>query len=427
MNAAPEIKGWCPGALRPMQSGDGLLVRAKTIGPRLTAEEAQEIAAISASCGNGLIDLSQRGQLQLRGVTETTLEAALQRLSRLGLLARDAATESILNFIVSPLIGFEAGALIDARDLLARLSHALTADLSLQALPGKFGFLIDDGGALGLADAATDIRLEACEEKGAARIAVVAEGARERAFIVPVERAVEAAIALARTFLCLRKGRQFELRRMRSLVEAFGVDAVAREAGLEMRPYRSTCHRATSSQIFGARTSAQCRFAGIGAPFGRWRAGDIALLSALAAQDGIGELRLTPWRAILLPCQSEDAARKMAQAAACRGLIVKASDARLAVVACPGAPDCPQARGETRATAERLAPLARRLTSDGVALHISGCAKGCTMPAPAKVALLASGAGFDLIDNGRACDPPSLRGLSLDEIKDALIARMMTE
>ncbi len=28
-----EIKGWCPGALRPMQSGDGLVVR---IRPRLT-------------------------------------------------------------------------------------------------------------------------------------------------------------------------------------------------------------------------------------------------------------------------------------------------------------------------------------------------------------------------------------------------------
>ena len=31
-----EIKGWCPGALRPMQSGDGLVVRIRPPTGRLT-------------------------------------------------------------------------------------------------------------------------------------------------------------------------------------------------------------------------------------------------------------------------------------------------------------------------------------------------------------------------------------------------------
>ena len=30
--SAPQVKGWCPGAHRPMMSGDGLVVR---IRPRL--------------------------------------------------------------------------------------------------------------------------------------------------------------------------------------------------------------------------------------------------------------------------------------------------------------------------------------------------------------------------------------------------------
>ena len=32
MNAiAPRRKGWCPGALRPMETGDGLLVRVRDV------------------------------------------------------------------------------------------------------------------------------------------------------------------------------------------------------------------------------------------------------------------------------------------------------------------------------------------------------------------------------------------------------------
>lgn len=421
---APEIKGWCPGALRPMPSGDGLLLRAKAIGPRLTAEQAQEIAAISSWCGNGLVDLSQRAQLQLRGIGETSLQPALSRLERIGLLARDIATESVLNFIAPPLAGLDESALVDTWDILARFVGEMT-DRSLHALPGKFGFLVDDGGALGLANVTTDIRLEACRESGETRIAVVADGARDSAFIVPAERAVETAIVLARAFLSLRREREFELRRMRFLVRELGVAALAREAGLKPVPYRSTRPATRASRIFGAQTAGRCRFAGIGAANGRWRASDIAFLGALAASDGIGELRLTPWRAILLPCASEDAAREMTRIAAGRDLVVDADDPRLAIVACPGAPECPQAGGETRTHEIRLAPLARRLTPEGVGLHISGCAKGCAMPSPAPVTLVVRDTGFDLVDNGRACDASSLTGLGVDEAEEALRARIL--
>ena len=54
------VKGWCPGALRPMLSGDGLVVRVRPRGGRLAAEQVAGIAALSARHGNGLIDLSSR-------------------------------------------------------------------------------------------------------------------------------------------------------------------------------------------------------------------------------------------------------------------------------------------------------------------------------------------------------------------------------
>ncbi|WP_252979256.1 hypothetical protein [Mameliella alba] len=39
--SAPEIKGWCPGAWRPMLSGDGLVVRVRPHLARLDADQAR--------------------------------------------------------------------------------------------------------------------------------------------------------------------------------------------------------------------------------------------------------------------------------------------------------------------------------------------------------------------------------------------------
>ncbi len=418
MVAAPEIKGYCPGARRPMASGDGLLLRAKLIGSALSAEQAREIADIATSCGNGLLDLSQRAQLQLRGLSEATLDTALRRLDAIGLLAPNAATEAVLNFLASPLAGLGVGA-FDANEFARRLARAIADDPILRALPGKFLFLIDDASALGLAEVAADIRLEAFGE----RIAIVLDGARNRAVIIEAEAAIDMALALARAFIALREGNEFELRRMRALVAARGADRLPREAGLEAAPYRSARRAPRWDEIFGVRAVGDIWFAGVGAPFGRWRASDLAALADMAARDGIGELRLTPWRAFLALTPSRAAAQSIIDAATRLDLIVTASEPRLAVAACPGAPECPQAKGVTRAHLDRLAPLAQGLAREGARLHVSGCAKGCAKPGATEVTLLATGAGFDLIDHGRAGDAPTATALSLEQVERALATR----
>ncbi len=406
----PEIKGWCPGALRPMASGDGLLLRAKTIGPRLSAAQASEIAAIAADCGNGLLDLSQRAQLQLRGVREETFGQALRRLDALDMLAPDPVTESILNIVAAPLS--------DADDVTRALGRGLVADAALRALPGKFLFLIDDG-ALGLGDVAADIRIELVGERAALRLA----GALDCAALVPRGAAAQGALALARAFVDLRKG-DFELRRMRTLVAAIGAWALFAHAGLDAAPYRAATRAAGETDIFGAQAAAGVFFAGVGAPFGRFRAEDLARLAELAESFGQGELRLTPWRAILLPAGSCDAAERIVAAAGENGLVTSPEDPRLAVVACPGAPECPQAKGETRAHLALLAPLARKLAASGVGLHISGCAKGCARPRATAATLVAGNGGFDLIFNGPADAAPVATDLDPAEIERACRAKI---
>ena len=60
--SAVAIKGWCPGALRPMQSGDGLVVRVRPFGGRLEAAQVAGIADLAERYGNGLIDRDEPRQ-----------------------------------------------------------------------------------------------------------------------------------------------------------------------------------------------------------------------------------------------------------------------------------------------------------------------------------------------------------------------------
>ena len=65
-----RVRGWCPSAHRPMASGDGLLVRVKPRMGRLSAKSMQTVCQLADRYGNGMIDLTSRGNLQIRGVAE---------------------------------------------------------------------------------------------------------------------------------------------------------------------------------------------------------------------------------------------------------------------------------------------------------------------------------------------------------------------
>jgi precorrin-3B synthase len=419
MPPTPEIKGWCPGAYAPMASNDGLLIRAKTIGSRISAAQLSAVAAISEDCGNGFVDLSQRAQLQIRGLREATLCEALPRLEAAGLLPRSAEAERVTNIVAAPLAGLDGGAAFDANAMARALAEAIEADETLRALPAKFLFAIDDGSALQLTDVEADISICATHSD---YVEIRIAGADNLVVVTEPPGAINAALKLARAFVALRDG-AFELRRMKRLVVALGAGRVLDKAGLAGAP-AARPPKAPPPRLLGARQTDRLFFAGAAAPFGRWRAHDLAQLAELAEAKGKGEARLTPWRAVLIPAENADAAQRILDAARALNLIASHDDPRLCVAACPGAPECPQAKGETRGALARLAPLAQKLAGDdGVGLHISGCAKGCARPKSAPVTLIANDGRFDLVEQGRACDAPQLAGLDIDAVEQMLVSR----
>ncbi|MGK7654247.1 hypothetical protein ACSQ76_18125 [Roseovarius sp. B08] len=151
--APPIVKGWCPGAHRPMMSGDGLVVRVRPFRGELTKAQVLALCDLSRRYGNGVIDLTSRANLQLRGVTEADHPALLAALDTLGLIDADPAIEGHRNILVP--------ARRDAGGLTDRLYDRVLATLpDLPDLPQKMGFAIDTGPAACLVDGSADFRFE---------------------------------------------------------------------------------------------------------------------------------------------------------------------------------------------------------------------------------------------------------------------------
>ncbi len=402
-------KGWCPGALAPMRARDGLLARLRISGGILRAATLHRLAEASRSFGNGLVDLSARGNLQLRGISAAGLPQLHATLDALGLIDEDAGAEAVRNVMASPLAGL-IGA-IDVGPIARALEAALVAARDLYSLPGKFGFLIDDAGALSLADEPADVRFEYCAQRGAFAIAIggPTNEAAGLGFCGPGD-VVETALALARAFLSLGAAMREPPRRMAALIVARGAEATAAAAGLRVAPPLARPARAAPIPIGLMRIDGATLF-GAGAPFGRLTADMLGAAAEAAEVFGFGEVRLTPWRALIIPridAASETALRRHFAAA---GFIVAPDDPRLAVAACAGAAGCERATTQTHADALALAGSARRLERRGIALHVSGCAKGCARPRPTAYTLVGRDGRYDLVLHGAASGQSVAQGL----------------
>jgi len=423
----PElVKGWCPGARRPMETGDGLLVRLRITAGIVSADLAGEIADLSRRFGNELIDLSQRANLQLRGVEPDGLDELLGRLDRLGILDASAEAEAVRNIVPSPLAGIDPTAALDGRALAAALEARLTSDPSIFALPGKFGFVVDDGGRLALDDVAVDVRLTGLKTPDGPRvlISVATRPAHWQPIaVVAVEEAPERAADLARAVVRLRGEIPDAPRRCHEIIGRTGIAALFHAAGfgeVMAEVERLIPRRSGATAVLGDHTQDAGGFIGIGAPFGRFTADQFALLGELAGERAAGEIRLTPWRAVLIPGVAPEKLPRIRPWIAAGRFVFAADDPRLAVVTCAGSTGCRNATIDTRDHAEQLASVARRLAHAGTTLHVSGCEKGCAHPGRLPFTLTARDGVYDLVRDGRAWDAPAIAGLSLAEAAAAL-------
>jgi precorrin-3B synthase len=367
MTARPLPKGWCPGAYRPMASGDGLIVRIRPMLARLNAEQLLGLCDASRRFGSGFIDLTNRANLQIRGVSAENHEALIDALGCLDLLDADPAIEGRRNILVAP--DWQPG---DMTELLARALILRLGELPL--LPAKFGFAIDVGKAPVLGGHSADIRIERGTSGG---LILRADGLSCGHPVTP-DNSVSAAISMADWFVETRSttsGRMAEHVAANALSGTFIASEAPAPAADLPQPGPSPL-----GPVYGL-------------AFGQVEAADLA---ALFYKTCAKALRVTPARTIIM---------EGGRYHATLDFLTDKNDQLFGVDACPGAPYCASATVETRGFARRLAPHVSG------SLHVSGCAKGCARSRAADTTLVGSHGKFDLVREGTAWDAPSAIGV----------------
>ncbi|MEM9576429.1 MAG: cobalamin biosynthesis protein CobG [Pseudomonadota bacterium] len=371
--ASPIVKGWCPGAYRPMMSGDGLVVRVRPFRASLTPSQTRALCDLARRFGNGTLDLTSRANLQIRGVAEQNHPPLLQALKDIGLIEADPHLEGQRNILLAA--DWQKGDLTDR--LYAKLLDALP---KLPPLPEKMGYALDTGAETQLTSGSADFRFERSAE---GHLMLRADGAAKGRIVT-------------------------EAKAMSALTDmiAWFIDTGGSEVGRMSRQLRSTPLPASWQETPPRPTAPALEpgpFKGgmvLGVPFGSMVADD---LEAMVRLSGVTGMRVMPGRLLWLQgATPQDPV----------GFVTKPASPLLNTHACPGAPLCPQATVETRALARRLAG-----TFTGT-LHVSGCAKGCALPRRADITLTGRNGRFDLVRNGAPWEEPSTSGLCPDTLQD---------
>ncbi|MDQ0985490.1 cobalamin biosynthesis protein CobG [Streptomyces sp. V2I9] len=395
----------CPGTLRLHRADDGALARVRVPGGVLSADGADALLTAAGRFGDGELHLTSRGNVQLRGLDTGCGGALAELLAAAGLLP-SAAHERARNIVASPLAGLDGSPALGER--LAELDRLVCASPDAARLSGRFLFALDAGhgdvDALG-----ADVTLIADGDDVLLRV-----GPGDEAFRVPADAGPRAALLAAEAFLRAAHGSgAWRVSDLPDAVRAELVRSVAATAGPAVHrprprtatppaagpygpggqsPYSLPVEGAAAEDPVTATPAApnsppapvsatppvpggDVTAISVHVPLGRLTPAQWRLLTSTARRYG-GELRLTPWRGIVVPgafprAEAADALRGLAAA----GLITSPGSPWTGVGACIGSPGCAKSLADVRAQAgAAVGPVGR------LPVYWSGCERRCGHP-----------------------------------------------
>ena len=387
----------CPGLLRIVQALDGGICRVKLAGGVLSSAQARAVAEAASACASGVLELTNRSNLQIRGVRADRQAELIERLLGAGLGPQHADADDVRNLLLSPAAGLDPQALLDTRPLAAALLELLQNTPALHALSAKFALQLDGGEALAMLEHPHDIWLSALP--GApARLAFGLAGCPGDAPMatVRIEQAPLLIEQLLRLFLDLAGNDHSRMRQLLAVMPA-GQLLQQLQARLPFRVQaaptdwqRTPVNQRAPMGIYPQRQSGLYMVAAA-ARLGRVDAAQLHALADLAEQRGDASLRLTPWQGLLLPNIPLHAAADTLQALGELDLLTDASHPLSQLIACTGSAACGKGLADSKADALRLA---ERLGAGHARpqVHLSACPRSCAAAHVAPFTLLATDA-----------------------------------
>jgi precorrin-3B synthase len=477
-----ERRSACPGLFRMTPARDGGICRVKLSCGRLTSTQARAVADVADRYGNGIIELTNRANLQLRGIAENDANSVILALMEAGLGPLTPEGDDIRNVMVSPTAGIDTALAVDTLPLAETLLHTLQTTPAYYALSPKSSILIDGGEACAVTSHTSDIWLAAsadgerfvfglasCPPEEAPSFPLAGKVPAERADgggdecafaeelganvstpIRPLTRApsphggrrgpvlgmvaAEHAHALVTTildlFLEISAQRPGIVRMKHLITEMPESDFLGRLRHRLSFPiedaseWRRPAPRAFAHLGIHARRQRGLVYAGAAVPLGRLDPDRLRALADITVDTNTDEIRLTPWQSILLPDIAEDRAADILTRMNNIGLVSDPDAPLASMIACSGSTGCASAMADTQADGAKLARLLENTGARPV--HLTGCPKSCAAIRPAPATLVAVSDGrYDLFLRENITGPSRFGELLAANVTIEEAARML--
>ncbi|OBF83757.1 precorrin-3B synthase [Mycobacterium sp. 852002-51163_SCH5372311] len=352
----------CPGALQVHQAADGALVRIRLPGGMVTATQLATLARVSGELATGTMELTARGNLQLRGITDVT--AAADAIAAAGLLPSETH-ERVRNIVASPLSG-RVGRRPDIHEWVGELDAALCGEPRLAELGGRFWFSFDDGRA-DVSGLRADVGVHVLQDGVALLLAGRDTGVR-------VDDVVDALLSVALRFVDIR-GNAWRVTELADPTALLPATTLGARFPTVTRPPVGWIQQNDGRVALGAAV-----------PLGVLSTRVAEYLAAIDAP-----MVITPWRSVLVCDLDEPVADAALRVLAPLGLVFDENSPWLNVSACTGSPGCVHSAADVRADAAESLDAAYP-----VHRHFVGCERACGSPQTGEV-LLATGTGYRLL------------------------------
>lgn len=412
----------CPGIHKLAEMKDGLLARLRVPGGVLTAEHADYIAAAAEKFGNGVIDLTNRANLQLRGIKPEHQPALIAFLISHNLVTRDPAHDRLRNITIDPLSGL-IDEIIDCSDLAVALDAALMKLADKQSYSPKMAFVLDGGGPTRISALSHDFAFvaqnaEPSDGSSTPHFHLLICGIETSIKIMPenlIDTILEILAKLKpyKTSSAAMAEDTAPAIRMKTLLAEIGIEAIVKlidisPASLATAIIKQSgkknsqsinCPSATipmkqphsvAKTIKTKTIEAEEKFAvNLVSPTARLRSFHLKGLAELARTHGNGQIRLTSWQAIILPHINEEDISEVWEKAEAMALLTQQSEQNLQIISCSGSEGCIHGGFETKLNALKIREqLAEMEVIKPVTIHLSACEKGCATRAKTNYLLL---------------------------------------
>jgi ferredoxin-nitrite reductase len=402
-NFAPEITTSqplldtpkCPGVFYQTPSCDGSITRIRIPGGIISTFELSAIIDLARFFGDGNVYLTNRANLQIRGVNQIP-STALTNLQQVGLAATIPEIDHIRNIMASPTAGIDVEELIDTLPLVRELDNYICSHPELNRLSAKFSVGFDGGGRVAISQQPNDIKFVAVQDlDGEIYLRLLLGNPTD--IVVQPQECLPVIAALIKVYLTQVDIKTSPKPRFLEVVKNLGLENylelvkselpfLLKQINIQFTQHENQHHHLDIHQ----QKQPNLSYIGIAVPLGKISTYQLEKLRKIADIYGSKTLRLTPWQNMLIPdIKNQDIFRVKSEIANI-GLQTSANSPQSGIVACTGNQGCKAGFTDTKAMATTLIEyLATHISLDvPCKIHLTSCTKSCAYHGKSDMTLL---------------------------------------